>query len=427
MQELKKIYNWLKNQKKKQKIIVKQKDFSQLKLWKYKPKKIFHTSKKFFSIIGVRVTSNFYKHKTWDQPIIYQNGSGILGILRRNISGQPEYLMKANVEPGNINKLQISPTVQATKSNYTRVHGGKKIKYLSNFLKFKKYLVNIKQTEQGFNYLLKKNKNILIQSNSKIKASDRYRWIKRDNLISMIKKKNILNMDTLSVFSCSIKKDNFDKPLVNLSEINLWLKRMNRKYHIKIKKINLIDMKNWVFTKRKISHNKKSYFSIIGISVLAKSREVSFWSQPIIQHRSTHFAGFITKKINSTVHYLVKFIVEPGYKSGSITCSVKTSNIRNYKNNKNLALKSKLLLKKYFFNNRNCSIKYDSIQSHEGGRFYKSQIRYMVVEISDKDTIKVDENFKWISQNQMISLIKKGLLDIEARLCFACYNFNKII
>ena len=51
----------------------------------------------------------------------------------------------------------------------------------------------------------------------------------------------------------------------------------------------------------------------------------------------------------------------------------------------------------------------------------------MVIEINDKDIIKIDENFKWISQNQMISLIKKGLLDIEARLCFACHNFNKII
>jgi hypothetical protein len=50
----------------------------------------------------------------------------------------------------------------------------------------------------------------------------------------------------------------------------------------------------------------------------------------------------------------------------------------------------------------------------------------MVIEINDSN-IKLDENFKWVSQNQMISLIKKGLLDIEARLCFACHNFNKII
>ena len=153
MKDLKKIYNWLKIQKNKQKIIVKEKNLSDLPLWIYKSEKIFHSSKKFFSIIGLRVISNFYKYKSWDQPIIYQNGSGILGIIRRNIGSQPEYLMKANVEPGNINKLQISPTVQATKSNYTRVHGGKKIKYLQYFLKIKKFLTNSKQTEQGLSLI----------------------------------------------------------------------------------------------------------------------------------------------------------------------------------------------------------------------------------------------------------------------------------
>jgi dTDP-4-dehydro-6-deoxy-alpha-D-glucopyranose 2,3-dehydratase len=427
MKDLKKIYNWLKIQKNKQKIIVKEKNLSDLPLWIYKSEKIFHSSKKFFSIIGLRVISNFYKYKSWDQPIIYQNGSGILGIIRRNIGSQPEYLMKANVEPGNINKLQISPTVQATKSNYTRVHGGKKIKYLQYFLKIKKFLTNSKQTEQGFNYLLKKNKNILINSNITITPSDRYKWIKRTHLIHLIKKKNILNMDTLSVFSCSLQKNKYDQPDSSIAEINKWLTKMNKKFYIKIKKINLINMKNWTLSNKNILHNKKSYFSIIGINVLAKSREVSYWSQPIIQHRSMHFAGFVTKKINSTVHYLVKFIVEPGYKSGSITCSVKTSNISNYEKNKNLSTKSKFLLKNFFFNSKKLSIKYDAIQSHEGGRFYKSQIRYMVVEIKEKQEMHLDKNYKWISQNQMISLIKKGVLDIEARLCFACLNFDKII
>ena len=67
------------------------------------------------------------------------------------------------------------------------------------------------------------------------------------------------------------------------------------------------------------------------------------------------------------------------------------------------------------------------VQSHEGGRFYQSQIRYMVVQIKNNQDIKIDKSYKWISQNQMIDLIKKGTLDIEARLCFACYNFDKII
>ena len=51
----------------------------------------------------------------------------------------------------------------------------------------------------------------------------------------------------------------------------------------------------------------------------------------------------------------------------------------------------------------------------------------MVVQIKDREKIKIDKGYKWISQNQMIDLIKQGSLDIEARLCFACYNFNKII
>ena len=62
--------------------------------------------------------------KNWDQPIIIQNEKGILGILKDSVKNK--YLLQAKVEPGNKNRLQLSPTVQATKSNYQRVHGGKK-------------------------------------------------------------------------------------------------------------------------------------------------------------------------------------------------------------------------------------------------------------------------------------------------------------
>ena len=84
-------------------------------------------------------------------------------------------------------------------------------------------------------------------------------------------------------------------------------------------------------------------------------------------------------------------------------------------------------MKNFFFKKNKSSVKYDTIQSHEGGRFYQSQIRYMVVQLNDQQKFKIDKSYKWISQNQMVDLIKKGVLDIEARLCFACYNFDKII
>ena len=108
--------------------------------------------------------------ENWDQPIIVQNEMGILGILKD--SKKNKYLLQAKVEPGNRNKLQLSPTVQATKSNYQRVHGGKKIPYLNYFLKNNNNFVA--QYEQGYRYLYKSNYNSLINVKKKIKVLNNY-------------------------------------------------------------------------------------------------------------------------------------------------------------------------------------------------------------------------------------------------------------
>ena len=113
-----KLLKWINFQKKNQLLNVKKKYLANLEEWNINKKEIYHKSKKFFKIIGIRIKSNFYK-KNWDQPIILQNEIGILGIIK-NIKTK-KYLLQAKAEPGNINKVQISPTVQATKSNYFRI------------------------------------------------------------------------------------------------------------------------------------------------------------------------------------------------------------------------------------------------------------------------------------------------------------------
>ncbi|CAM5359048.1 GDP-mannose 4,6-dehydratase [Streptomyces cyaneofuscatus] len=69
----------------------------------------------------------------WHQPIIVQPEVGILGILVKEFDGVPHFLMQAKMEPGNSNLLQISPTVQATRSNYTKAHKGADVRYLEYF------------------------------------------------------------------------------------------------------------------------------------------------------------------------------------------------------------------------------------------------------------------------------------------------------
>ena len=95
MKEIYKILNWIRTQKKKNKILVSKKSISNLVNWELNKKKIFHTSGRFFQIIGIRVVSNFYKKEKWDQPLIVQNEKGILGILMKKFNGESRYLLQA--------------------------------------------------------------------------------------------------------------------------------------------------------------------------------------------------------------------------------------------------------------------------------------------------------------------------------------------
>ena len=122
---------WFKLQKKNQKINVRIKKLNNLDNWNFKEDSIYHKSRKFFKIIAIDVKSNLHR-QNWDQPIIVQKELGILGIIKD--SKKKKYLLQAKLEPGNKNKLQLSPTVQATKSNLEAAHGGLKPLFLDYFL-----------------------------------------------------------------------------------------------------------------------------------------------------------------------------------------------------------------------------------------------------------------------------------------------------
>ena len=241
------ISKWLDNQRKKQFLTVEIISLSKLSKWIYNRKEIYHKSKKFFKITGLRIQSNFYNKKNWDQPIIVQNEIGILGIIK-NIRTN-KYLLQAKVEPGNINKIQISPTVQATKSNYSRIHGGKTIPFLKYFQRRNKNFSL--QTEQAFRYYNKKNSNIITYVSKKIDIDKKFRWFSKIEILNLLKEKNLINMDTLSVFSSFIKKKKVDFPINNKKILNKWKNSLIKKYYLQNKIISLESIKNWNLTKKK--------------------------------------------------------------------------------------------------------------------------------------------------------------------------------
>ena len=413
---------WFNTQKKKQKINIKIKNLSELKNWNKTKKCIAHNSGKFFKIIAIDIKSNMIT-KNWDQPIIVQNELGILGILKNNTEGK--YLLQAKVEPGNINKLQLSPTVQATKSNYQRVHGGKKIPYLNFFLKNKSSF--IAQSEQGYRYLYKSNYNSLINVKQKIKVLKNYFWLSKEDIKILIKKKSILNMDTISVFSNFLSQEKKDIPINSQNNILKWISEKDKYYKLKTKIKPLNNLKDWSVVNKNITHKNQNHFSIIGINIKSNNREIKEWDQPIIKGKKLAFVGFIIAQFNETNHYLCRYNKKPGLRSSTLSCSINTSDIYNYKKIPTLTTYQKYLLN-IFLTKKNKIFKtvYDNILSDEGGRFYNCEIKYKALIMNKNSKIKLPKDYIWISQNQMIKMIQKKKIDIEARLLFGCINIDKI-
>ena len=223
-------------------------------------------------------------------------------------------------------------------------------------------------------------------------------------------------MDSISVFSSSIKKEKIDNPINKFSEIKRKYKNLYRKLHIIKKNILFKDMKGWEILKKKIYDKNKRFFSIISLKVESNSREVSSWSQPIISDHSSSFNGFLCKKTNKTDHYLLKCVLEPGFKKPKFTSTVAIKNFSYTKKDE-----------KYlsFFEGKK-NILLDVINSDEGGRFFKNETRNMITFLKREKKLTISKEYIWASHNQVVDLINENLLSIEARNLFASFNIEKI-
>ena len=416
--KIKELNKWINNQKIKNKMSISKINIMDILNWKIDSKKIYNKNKSFFSIIPFKFTDS--QKAVWFQPLIIQKEVGILGILKKRYRSLDYYLLQAKVEPGNINGIQLSPTVQATKSNYLRKHGGKKTNYLDFFIKKKNLNIvsNLKLSEQGSRYLDKSNKNILIDvKNTKIKKIQNFIWVTKKNLNYLLNKKNLLNMDTISVLSSSIKKNNIDNPInKNLIILNN-LTKFKKRFTIKKKIISFGDLYNWKISKNKISDIKSKFFSIIFLKIKTNSREVSEWFQPIISDHYISFNGFLVRSINETMHYLLQYTLEPGFTFPKYTSTVSIKNYNSKNNNTKINFFN-------FFKKNNKIINF--INSDEGGRFYKNETHNSICVLNPKENLSLKKNFIWASHNQVINLINKNLLSIEARNLFASFNIDKI-
>ncbi len=429
MKEYKAVLNWISKKNKSSNHIIEKINLKTTQNWiiNFDNNRICHETGGFFSIEGIRINILKEKLYKWDQPIINQKEIGILGFLIKEFNNQIYLLMQTKIEPGNINGVQLSPTLQATKSNYNALHKGKIPDYLEHFINLENadILSDTLQSEQGSFFFKKRNRNLILRLNKNISLKDGYEWISLEVFKRLLMIDNIINMDSRSVLSQlnflqisgELKFNNkfncdedliytslfgIGKPKYSLEDIIDFIKFFRNKYKISISKISLNKMSGWQFTNKEIKRNDNKFFKVIGISANIPNREKEYWQQPMLQTYSTGICTLIGKVINNIFHLIVQAKLE----CGNIEIVELGPTIQLLDGLNLNKKKDEIFCLNYQENSNQKKIIFSNYQSDEGGRFYKVINKYTLILADKSFNEKLPEGFIWITLNQLYALNK---------------------
>jgi oxidase EvaA len=440
------IKEWIEQRNREVEVKVEKIPFAKMTMWHSEPDgSLHHDSGRFFSIVGIDVQTDFGQNNHWRQPIILQPEVGYLGILTKEIDGVLYCLMQAKIEPGNVNCVQISPTLQATKSNYSRVHEGKSPHYLEYFVNAKpeNIILDQLQSEQGARFMRKRNRNIIIKVDEDVPVLEDFRWMTLGQIKELMAYDNMVNMDTRTVLS-GLKVSDYVTPLDGLRNMSQfgkdiilsastnhcltstrehlsWLTNLKARYDLLVNYCPIVEMPEWKKTGTEIVRDDKKFFRIIGVNVTISNREVSSWCQPLVEPMQQGLCAFIIKKINGVYHFLMQAKLECGnfdVMELAPTVQCLTGNV--YAEN---VLKPAFA--DYVLNARRDQIVFDTLQSEEGGRFYKEQNRNLIVEADENFPLNVPERYTWMTLRQIYKFLRfNNYLNIQARSLISALSYK---
>ena len=440
---------WIKKQNILNNLSVKKLSHKKLKQWNYTNLEIAHKKKIFFKILPFEFKK---QNKRWFQPLIIQKEEGILGIIKKRISNKEYYLFQAKAEPGNINNVQISPTVQATKSNYTQVHKGNPPNYLEYFLEERAdvtILLDQLQSEQGARFFKKRNRNIIIEVTSEIEVKEDFCWLTLGQLKQLLTFDNVINMDTRTVISGipygdiemldrikgkGLKQSDYEKDILHseldtknalnsMEGIISWITKHKAFAELEVQKIPLKSISDWNKDDESIHHEAYKYFSVIAVRAEIGNREVHSWTQPLVKSAQEGIIAFLVKKINGVFHFLIQEKLESGNfdiieLAPTVQCL--TGNYRKGESEYEVEFLDYVLDPI----SKNATVRYSAFQSEEGGRFFEEQNKNMIIEVDEDFNVNVPDKYIWMTLNQMKAFIKfNNYLNIQSRSLLSAVKF----
>ncbi len=422
MKSFQEIKDWLGREYVKAQLRVKRISFSRSREWRWDEDGAFsHITGRFFRVVGLEAVftpGDFFVR----QPILDQSEIGLLCFLVARDQEDWWVLAHAKVEPGNVNGVQLAPTVQATKSNYEAVHGGGRTLYLDIAQGRRGVLYRRLQSEQNSRFLAKRNLNKVVLLPEKTSELDfRFKWIRMSELLPLLGRSHLVNTDARSVIAGWLFGDldelrrslpargAFAEALARSSRaadslngdraLEEWLVKLNAEWTLARKIVPLSGSgPPWICDQDKIFSGDDPSIKVCQISVSCADREVALWDQPIVSCDHQSRLTLLLGEYRGALHLLVQARLEAGSRNGfELTTTVQAEATKMSRREKEYAELAenggKLLL--------------DFQNSEEGGRFDRCVSEYRIILLDRAGKDQESPFHRWISLPQLSDYLRR--------------------
>ncbi len=387
-----------------------------------------HESGRFFSVLGVSCRHRVARAElAWDQPIIEQPETGILGLLARSFGGVLHLCLQAKEEPGNLGGVQLSPAVQATFSNYTGVHGGAAPRYLEHFLAPppERVLYARLQTEDGGRFLYKSNRNMVVDVGEAVPAElpDGYIWLTLRQLAALLRRDDLVNACARSILSALLLPPGGPEAApaapAGIWDTLQWLDDRRAANHMVARRIGLGALREWAFDGRgAFSHRGGRFFRVVGVEVSAAGREVGAWSQPILANAAPGIIGLLVRDGPRGRELLMQAKAEVGNRSTVQLGPTVQFTQENYASGSGL---ERPFLAEAFLDPGRLHVVHESRQSEEGARFYREHHLHRVLALPEGEDPALPPDHRWLPLSHVQFLVQLGeQVNSCARSALAC-------
>lgn len=392
-----------------------------------------HDSGRFFSVAGLRLEPD--DGRAWEQPILVQREIGILGLLVRDIDGVAHFLVQVKAEPGYTGGVRISPTVQATRSNFSGVHRGRPIPYLEHFLTPApdRVLVDSLQGERAAWFLRKRNRHLVVRVDDDVPERDNFRWLTLGQLRRLMGRDNTMSMEICSVLAClpappPATASDFHTALARsasgtwparygMREVGSRLCEIKARHELGQRAIPLWEATGWQRDEHRLFRPDGRYFSVIAARVETARREVPQWTQPLLAPAPGGISALLTRTIDGVLHVLLDAHVEAGSLDVAEFRPTVQCTPANYDGlpavRRPRFLDALLAMPPE-------RIRFDTTMSEEGARFHHAESRYLIVDAGEDFPVDVPPEFTWVAVAQIHRLLRHSYyLNMQARTLVA--------